>query len=114
MKLHHTLSMANEERNGYGHDSAARNSQWLEAEEDADDDEDEVHQRFVINTPPKNSIVIEINYYDNPWFPQELEDERRFRYMRSDLFPALERSDEITGVFPLGLIRLILGGLLEL
>ena len=27
---------------------------------------------------PKNSAVIEVNYYDNPWFPKELEDERLF------------------------------------
>ena len=27
---------------------------------------------------PKNSAVIEVNHYDNPWFPKELEDERQF------------------------------------
>lgn len=27
-------------------------------------------------TPPPDSIVIEANYSDNPWFPQELEEER--------------------------------------
>ena len=43
-----------------------------------DDEEDEVHQRFVVNDPPPHSVVVEINYYDNPWFPKELEDERIF------------------------------------
>ncbi|MBD1228373.1 PBSX family phage terminase large subunit [Xenorhabdus griffiniae] len=27
-------------------------------------------------TPPKNSIIVEINYNDNPWFPDVLEEER--------------------------------------
>lgn len=36
---------------------------------------DETHQRFAINPPP-NSVVVEINYSDNPWFPKELEAER--------------------------------------
>ncbi len=38
-------------------------------------DTDETYQRFVIN-PPKESIVIRMNYYDNPWFPDVLEEER--------------------------------------
>lgn len=38
-------------------------------------DEDFIHTRFVINPPPPNSIVIKINYNDNPWFPQVLRDE---------------------------------------
>jgi phage terminase large subunit len=40
-------------------------------------EEDETYQRFVVN-PPSNSIVININWRDNPWFPdvlrQEMED----------------------------------------
>lgn len=27
-------------------------------------------------TPPKNSIIVEMNYNDNPWFPDVLEEER--------------------------------------
>lgn len=38
-------------------------------------DTDETYKRFVTNPPP-DSIVIEINYHDNPWFPPELEAER--------------------------------------
>lgn len=36
---------------------------------------DDTYVRFVKNTPP-NCIVIDINYYDNPWFPEILEQER--------------------------------------
>lgn len=40
-------------------------------------DTDETYQRFVAN-PPTDSIVIKLNYSDNPWFPdvlrQEMED----------------------------------------
>lgn len=36
---------------------------------------DETFQRYVINPPPR-SVVIEMNYWDNKWFPQELEDKR--------------------------------------
>lgn len=36
---------------------------------------DETHQMAVINPAP-NTISIELNYMDNPWFPSVLEDER--------------------------------------
>lgn len=38
-------------------------------------DTDETFSRFVIR-PPEDSIVIEMNWQDNPWFPPELEKER--------------------------------------
>jgi phage terminase large subunit len=38
-------------------------------------DTDETYERFVTN-PPDESIVIEMNYKDNPWFPEVLEMER--------------------------------------
>lgn len=38
-------------------------------------DTDESWTRFVQNPPP-GSVVIEINYSDNPWFPEVLENER--------------------------------------
>lgn len=38
-------------------------------------DTDETWKRFIENTPP-NSFVAQVNYGDNPWFPQVLEDER--------------------------------------
>lgn len=45
--------------------------------------EDETYQRFVVN-PPKESIVIKINWHDNPWFPdvlhQEMEELRERDY----------------------------------
>lgn len=41
--------------------------------------EDETYQRFVVN-PPTDSIVVKVNWSDNPWFPdvlrQEMEDLR--------------------------------------
>ena len=36
---------------------------------------DETYQRFVAN-PRANSFVVKVNYYDNPWFPDVLEEER--------------------------------------
>lgn len=38
-------------------------------------DTDETYERFVIN-PPEESILIKMNYKDNPWFPDVLEMER--------------------------------------
>ena len=37
---------------------------------------DETHQRFTIKPQP-DSIVVHVNYNDNPWFPAVLEQERR-------------------------------------
>jgi len=39
-------------------------------------DTDETLSRFVIR-PPEDSVVIEMNWQDNPWFPPELDKERR-------------------------------------
>lgn len=39
-------------------------------------DSDEAYRRFVVNPPP-NAIVRKVNYTDNPWFPEVLEEERR-------------------------------------
>lgn len=39
-------------------------------------EEDETYQRFVVN-PPADSIVVEMNWRDNPWFNSVLEAERR-------------------------------------
>ena len=39
-------------------------------------DTDNTYQRFVID-PPENAKVVKINWQDNPWFPQVLEDERQ-------------------------------------
>ncbi len=36
---------------------------------------DETYQRFIVSPPPK-SIVVKINWSDNPWFPDVLNDER--------------------------------------
>lgn len=38
-------------------------------------DSDETYVRFVVSPPP-NSFVVFINYQDNPWFPDVLEQER--------------------------------------
>ena len=37
---------------------------------------DEVYQRFVVNTP-EDAAVVSVNFTDNPWFPQVLEEERQ-------------------------------------
>lgn len=39
---------------------------------------DPVYQRFVVGPVPAGSIVIQINYYDNPWFPDVLREEMEF------------------------------------
>jgi phage terminase large subunit len=39
-------------------------------------DTDETYQRFVAH-PPEQSVVVKMNYVDNPWFPEVLELERR-------------------------------------
>jgi len=39
-------------------------------------DTDETWTRFVLNPPP-DAVVIQINYPDNPWFPEVLEKERQ-------------------------------------
>jgi phage terminase large subunit len=36
---------------------------------------DETYQRFVLN-PPENSVVVKINWSDNPWFPDTLREEK--------------------------------------
>ncbi len=40
-----------------------------------DNELDDTYQRFLVNTPPK-SIVKEINYHQNKYFPSHLEDQR--------------------------------------
>lgn len=39
------------------------------------DELDETYQRYVIN-PPANALVKKVTWRDNPWFPEELEQER--------------------------------------
>lgn len=41
------------------------------------DETDAVYQKFILNEPPEDSIVVQVNYYDNPWFPEVLEKERQ-------------------------------------
>lgn len=38
-------------------------------------DTDDTYTRFIVN-PPKESVVVKMNYSDNPWFPEVLEIER--------------------------------------
>jgi hypothetical protein len=53
---------------------------WIEFNPQYEDDA--TYQRFVLH-PPKNSIVREINWNDNPWFPDvlrlEMEEDKAFR-----------------------------------
>ncbi len=37
---------------------------------------DDAYQRFVVS-PPEGAFIVEMNYRDNPWFPPELDKERR-------------------------------------
>lgn len=47
---------------------------WMSLNPDMETDE--TYQRFVAN-PPADAIVIEMNWRDNPWFPEVLENERQ-------------------------------------
>ena len=38
---------------------------------------DPTYQRFVVNPPP-DAVVVRIGWEDNPWFPEELDKERRY------------------------------------
>lgn len=38
-------------------------------------EEDETYQRFILN-PPEDSVLIEMNWRDNPWFPEVLRQEK--------------------------------------
>lgn len=42
-------------------------------------DTDETYLRFVVNPPP-DTVLINVNYSDNPWFPEVLEKERLHLY----------------------------------
>lgn len=46
---------------------------WISFNPELDDDE--TYVRFVVNKPP-DSIVVRVNYDDNPWFPDVLKQER--------------------------------------
>lgn len=57
---------------------------WVTFNPDLDDDP--TYERFVTN-PPDDCISVEINYTDNPWFPEVLEKERagdQRRYSKDD------------------------------
>jgi len=41
------------------------------------DDDDATYARFILNTPP-NTLLINVNWRDNPWFPKTLDDERLY------------------------------------
>jgi len=45
-----------------------------------DDESDPTYKRFVISPPP-DAVCVEINYYDNPWFPEVLR--REMEYLKS-------------------------------
>lgn len=47
---------------------------WISLNPDLDTDE--TYQRFVLN-PPTDGIAVQVNYHDNPWFPDVLEYERQ-------------------------------------
>lgn len=49
-----------------------------------DSDEDEVHRRFVLNKPPPDSIVVSLNWQDNPWFTKELDADRVYDLENDD------------------------------
>lgn len=47
------------------------------------DEEDAIHQLFVVNPPPDNAIVVKTSWRDNPWFTTE-QNRMRLRMMRTN------------------------------
>lgn len=48
--------------------------------------DDPTYQEFIVNKKPR-SVVVEINWRDNPWFPAELEEERSYmKEVNPDLY----------------------------
>lgn len=54
---------------------AAGSEIWVSFNPDLESDD--TYTRFVKNRPPR-SVVVKMNFTDNPWFPQELEEERAY------------------------------------
>ena len=48
---------------------------WISFNPDAEDDP--VYDRFILNTPP-DSVLLKINHYDNPFFPEVLKKEMEY------------------------------------
>lgn len=55
---------------------------WISFNPELEDDE--TYQRFVVD-PPKNSVLIKVNYSDNPWFPNVLKQEMEELKLRDPL-----------------------------
>lgn len=54
------------------------------------------NQRFIVS-PPESSKIVELNWKDNPWFPDELEAERQADLKRDpDLYSHIWEGDYIT------------------
>ena len=47
------------------------------------DELDDTYDRFVVN-PPKESIILKVNWQDNPWFPEELRKEKDHMKQKDD------------------------------
>jgi len=47
-------------------------------------EKDCIHNMFCVQEPPENSLIIEMNYQDNPWFPKAL-DEIRIHAQNTDI-----------------------------
>lgn len=45
-----------------------------------ENEDDPVHDKFVVNPPPDNSYVCKVNYDQNPWFPAVLEAEKNYMF----------------------------------
>ena len=45
---------------------------------------DLVPNRFALKSKPHRSLIAEMNYRDNPWFPKELNEERKNDKLRMD------------------------------
>lgn len=53
---------------------------WMTFNPDLEDDA--VYQLFVLSTP-ENASIVKVNWQDNPWFPEVLDEERRSLKIRS-------------------------------
>jgi phage terminase large subunit len=71
-----------------------RSEIWLTWNPESEDSS--TNKRYIID-PPENSIIEKVNYCDNPWFPDELEQERiRDKRLDPDLYQHIWEGECIT------------------
>jgi phage terminase large subunit len=81
---------------------------WLSLNPDMETDE--TYQRFVAN-PPSDAVVVQMNWRDNPWFPEVLEKERQDTLRRDpdnydNIWEGVPRRVSVGAIYKLEIERL--------